>query len=502
MAIREKLEAALRRQALLASAIETLTWDQEVTMPKAGFQHRALVLGELASLHHENLTNKVLPLLAEALHTDSIFTESERQQLEIYLDEATPIQKIPADLVRTFSETASQAQAIWAEARASANYALFQPYLEKLVSLSQEKAAHLGYEEEPYEALLRLYEKSLRPSQVERLFAALRDFLIQTVQTCQEAAPAAVQGPALAMPTQVQRQLVETVLYQIGFRSETNRVDLSAHPFCSGLSPKDVRLTIRIEEEDVLMALGSAMHEMGHGLYEMGLPSEPIGWPATMPASLSIHESQSRFWENHIGNSVAFWEFLYMRVLPAYAPAWLTAYTPLTLAQRANAIQPHLIRIQSDEVSYHLHILLRFELERALINGDLKSGDLPAAWNEKTLMYLGLLPSSDAQGVLQDIHWSMGSFGYFPTYSLGSLYAAQFEAAIERAHPLFMKEVAQGRFETPLHWLRTHIHAYGHTCSSEALCEQATGEPLSPRYYQAYIRSKVAQLYEGLALPV
>ena len=502
MGLKEKLDAALRRQALLGAAVEGLVWDQEVMMPKAGAFHRAQVIGELSALHHQNLTQQVLPLVREALATPHILTPSEKGQLEILLQEAEPIEKIPTELVRRFSEGASQAQIVWAEARARSDFATFAPHLEKLVQLSREKAQYLGYEEEPYEALLRLYERSLRPRAVEALFAEIKDFLIQTIQACQEVPLAAQELPTLRMPAADQRQLVEEVLTHIGWRPETNRLDLSAHPFCSGLSPKDVRLTIRIDGEDLFMALGSGMHEMGHALYEMGLPEEPLGWPITTAASLSIHESQSRFWENHIGNSLAFWKFMYEKVLPAYKPAWLSDYTPFTLAQRANLVRPSLIRIQSDEVSYHLHILLRFELERALINGALSVQDLPAAWNEKVRVYLGLQPPSDAVGVLQDIHWSMGSFGYFPTYSLGSLYAAQFAAAIEREYPDYMVHVAEGHFETPLGWLRKNIHAYGHTLTSEALCAEATGEPLSARYFQAYIREKVTQLYEGaVALP-
>lgn len=471
-------------------------------MPKAGARHRAQVLGELSALHHQNLIQQVLPLVREALATPHILTPSDKAQLELLLQEAEPIEKIPTELVRRFSEEASQAQIVWAEARARSDFAAFAPHLEKLVQLSREKAQYLGYEEEPYEALLRLYERSLRPRAVEMLFSEIRDFLIQTIQACQAVLLPAQDLPSLRMPASDQHQLVEEVLTYTGWRPETNRLDLSAHPFCSGLSPKDVRLTIRIDEEDLLMALGSGMHEMGHALYEMGLPEEPLGWPITAAASLSIHESQSRFWENHIGNSLAFWKFMYEKILPAYKPAWLSDYTPFTLAQRANLIRPSLIRIQSDEVSYHLHILLRFELERALINGDLSVQDLPAAWNEKVQVYLGLQPPSDAVGVLQDIHWSMGSFGYFPTYSLGSFYAAQFAAAIEREHPDYMAHVAEGHFEKPLQWLREHIHAYGHTLTSEALCEEATGEPLSTRYFQTHIREKVTQLYEGaVALP-
>lgn len=502
MNLKDKLSEALKTQALLASTIELLAWDQEVMMPRRGVGHRAAVIGELAALHHQNLTTRVLPLIREALQKPEAFSKEEISQLELYLQEAQPSEKLPSALVRRFSEAVAQAQAAWLEAKIQADYALFEPHLSTLVHLSQEKADALGYQEEPYEALLNLYEPSLTPQTVERLFSGLKDFLIQTVQTCADHPLSHTSLPALALPEEAQKALVKAVLTRIGFDPAVNRIDLSAHPFCTGINPQDVRITIRIYPEDLLMALGSALHEMGHALYEMGLPSEPLGWPQTMPTSLSIHESQSRFWENHIGNSLAFWEFLYHEVLPAYNPSWLAKYTPLTLAQKANLIRPHLIRIQSDEVSYHLHILLRFELERALINGDLSPKALPAAWNEKVQAYLGLTPPSDADGVLQDIHWSMGNFGYFPTYSLGSFYAAQFAAAIEAAYPDYLEEVRRGDFSKPLSWLRAHIHSRGRTHTSQALCQEATGETLNPAYYQAYIRKKVAQLYEGLALPV
>ncbi len=502
MNLKDSLHGALRTQALLASAIELITWDQEVMMPKGGIQHRAAMVGELAALHHQNLTSRVLPLIREALDKRDNFSQEEVSQLEIYLKEAQPAEKLPGSLVRAFSEAAAQAQAAWVEAKTQANYALFEPHLTSLVRLSREKAEALGYEEEPYEALLHLYESSLTPRAVESLFDELKGFLIQTVQACADHPLAHADLPALSLAENAQKQLVQEVLTRIGFSPAANRIDLSAHPFCTGINPQDVRITIRIYPEDLLMALSSGLHEMGHALYEMGLPAEPLGWPQTMPASLSIHESQSRFWENHVGNTLAFWEFLWAHVLPAYNPTWLTSYTPLMLTQKANLIRPHLIRIQSDEVSYHLHILLRFELERALINGDLSSGDLPAAWNEKVRAYLGLVPPSDAQGVLQDIHWSLGSFGYFPTYSLGSFYAAQFAAAIEAAHPDYIESMQRGDFSIPLTWLRTHIHSRGRTRSSQELCQDVTGEALNPAYYQTYIRKKVAQLYEGLALPV
>ncbi|MCX7607117.1 MAG: carboxypeptidase M32 [Bacteroidia bacterium] len=501
MQLYEKLNQELRTYALLASSVEILTWDQEVCMPKPGVAHRAAAVGTLMGLLHQRLVERIIPLLREAKHNDSL-GEMEKRSVEIFLEEAEPAEKLPPQLVQTFSEATSLAQAAWVEAKNSSNFSLFAPHLEKLIHLSRERAQHLGYQEEPYEALMRLYERSITPSEMERIFAQVQPFLTETLRVCQENPVEGINGPNLALPTHTQRQLVEEVLTQLGYDLQRGRIDLSAHPFCSGFNPDDVRLTIRIYEEDLTMALGSALHEMGHAVYEQGLPREPIGWPITMAASLSIHESQSRFWENHIGNTLPFWEYLYNRVLPRYAPSWLSTYTPLTLARRVNRIKPHLIRIQSDEVSYHLHILLRFELERALINGDLSLSDLPAAWNEKVSAYLGLTVPNDAEGVLQDIHWAMGNFGYFPTYSLGSFYAAQFASAISKSHPGWENLLKEGNGQVPLDWMRKHIHSHGKLYDSQTLCIRATGEPLSARYFISYIQDKVSQLYEGLTVSV
>jgi len=500
MSLKSRLDAELRLQALLTSGVELISWDQEVCMPPGGVAGRAGLLGAMAGLLHQHLVETILPLLREAENSPDL-DEDTRAQVKMLLEDAEMAEKVPADLVQKLSEAASMAQQAWAEARARSDFELFRPHLETLVALSREKAAALGYTDEPYEALLRLYERSVKPAEIEQLFSELKPFLTATVRLCQDQSPLGVDGPPLSMPADQQKALIRRIVSELGYDLSRGRIDESAHPFCTGINPDDVRITLRIYEDDLTMGLSSALHEMGHALYEQGLQREPLGWPSTRAASLSVHESQSRFWENHIGATLAYWTYLYEKVLPDYQVDWLSEYSPLTLTRRVNRIQPHLIRIQSDEVSYHLHIMLRFELERALINGDLTVRDLPAAWNDKIAEYLNITVPDDARGVLQDIHWSMGSFGYFPTYSLGSFLAAQLAEALTAAHPDWEERLTQGDGTLPLAWMRERIHRHGARYRTQELCEQATGAPLSAQAFIRYIQRKVAQLYEGLAIP-
>jgi len=334
----------------------------------------------------------------------------------------------------------------------------------------------------------------MRASQIKAVFepfkAELRGLLDQ-IKDCPQVPDAFLNQP---IAPQTQLSFTEIVLKAMGFSFDHGRQDISAHPFSLAVDPQDVRITTRVDEHDIREALYSSVHEGGHALYEQGLSVEHIGLPVSEACSLSIHESQSRLWENNIARSLPFWEHFFPTLASMY-PDQLIGKTPVDLFKAVNLVTPGLIRISTDELSYHFHIILRTELEDALINRQLKVADLPAAWNEKVKNYLGLDVPNDAQGVLQDIHWSHGSFGYFPTYSLGSFYAAQFVDAAKHAIPGLDSDIRKGEFGQLKSWLNQEIHAQGRLYSSEELCTRVTGKPLDVQHFIRYAKAKYSQVY-------
>lgn len=487
-----------RQTALLSSVASVLEWDEQTYMPPAAGPHRADQLALLAEMSHERAT---APEVGEWLDTlaqsplvadpDSSTTTIVRELRRTY-DRKT---KLPARLVAALTRAASRGQQVWIEARKEDDFAKFAPYLEEMVRLKREEADAVGWRECRYDALMDDYEPHARSAVVGPVLKALGEELVPIVAAIGESSTA----PDMSIfdrdyPVVLQHEFSVAVSKQMGFDVEAGRIDVSVHPMCMTLGPHDVRLTTRWSERDLRVGFFSVLHEAGHGLYEQGLPADQFGLPTGEAASLGIHESQSRFWEVLVGLGRPFWEHFY----PKLQATFYRALDGVSLDEfyfAANESKPSLIRVESDEATYNLHILIRYELEEALISGDLSIADLPAAWNEKYQTYLGITPPSDAVGVMQDVHWSAGLFGYFPTYSLGNLYAAQFFQQARRDLTDLDDQLSRGEFAPLLDWLRTNIHRHGQKYTAEQLVQRTTGHPLSSEPLLEHLRGKFGGLY-------
>ena len=494
-----ELRRHLRELAALNSAIALLGWDQETMMPPAATPARAEELSLLSRLAHERaISDELGELLAKcesdrALSSDAA-TAANLREIRTDHDRA---RKLPMELVAEFSETTSLALEAWKTARSENEYSTFQPWLEKIVVLCRRKADCLGFPQggEAYDALLDEFEPGMSAATVESIFGPLREALVPLIDTIADA-PAPDDGPnRVEVPVEVQQVFNQDVVRRVGFDLQAGRLDTSTHPFSTGVSPGDTRITTRYTQAGLAEALSSTLHEAGHGMYEQGLPkSEHWGEPLGESLGLGIHESQSRLWENQVGRSREFWRWVHP-ILTAATNDCFRAYDAEALYRAANIVRPNLIRVESDEVTYNLHVMLRFGLERSLLTGDLATVDLPGAWNERMRNDLGLEVPDDARGCLQDIHWSMGMIGYFPTYTLGTLYSAQFWEAILRDLPDLSASIQRGEFGSLLGWLREKVHRRGRRLPAEALCIELTGRKLDHGPLIDYLQTKLGEIY-------
>ncbi|MBI3821347.1 MAG: carboxypeptidase M32 [Planctomycetes bacterium] len=488
----QELIDRFRESKLLESIGAIVGWDQHTYMPPKGAGHRAEQMGYLAKLGHEKLTN---PHIGELLGTvkpaGEIETVNVREIRRVY-DRAV---KMPSKLVEEIARTVSQAQNIWAEARKKNDFPSFAPWLEKIVGLKRAEAKAVGYKESPYDALLDEYEPGATAAEITRVFAELRADLVPLVAAIASTGKKP-RKDILTREYAVDRQHVfgQGAAAAIGFDFQAGRLDTTVHPFCSGIGPGDCRLTTRYHPRELNQGLWGILHEAGHGIYEQGLDPAHFGTPAGSFASLGIHESQSRLWENQVGRCRPFWEHFFPRLQQTF-PATLDDVTLDDFIFSANNVEKSFIRVEADEATYNMHIILRFELEQALMTGDLKPTDVPAAWNEKFRKMLDLTPPSDAQGCLQDIHWSMGGLGYFPTYTLGNLYAAQFMQQARQDLGDIDADFRRGVFSRMKGWLNEKVHRPGQRHRAGELCRRVTGQPLSHKPLIAYLRGKYAPLY-------
>ena len=482
----------------LKSAAAVLAWDQETFMPDGGAEARAHQLSTLQSQAHEQFASETTgELLDQAAETidDPESLDDAASLVRVTRRDYERARRVPSSLVAELSRATSQAKQAWKQARQQDDFGAFAPHLERLVELSVEKAEALGYEEEPYDALLEEYEPGLTTQEVASTFATLRDDLVPLVDAI-DAAPQIDDAPLHgSFPQEKQRAFGEQVLADLGYDFDRGRQDVSAHPFTTSFAPSDVRITTRYDESFLPSALFSTIHEGGHALYEQGIDSALARTPLADGASLGVHESQSRLWENHVGRSRPFWRHYFPQLQDTFPDA-LGDTNPEAFYRAINRVEPSLIRVEADEVTYNLHVMLRFELERGLIDGSVAVNDLPRLWNEAMDDYLGVTPDTDANGVLQDVHWSMASFGYFPTYTLGTLTAAQLVEAIQEDVPDLENRVADGQFDALLNWLRTHIHQHGQKLEAPDLLKRATGRELSAEPWLRYANDKFGDLYD------
>jgi carboxypeptidase Taq len=492
----DELVQRSRERWTIGSIRGLVSWDQQVNMPPKGVAHRAEMLSYLAQELHRKTTNpRVGELLAEAAQGQ--WTPAQAANLREWRRDYDQATKIPEDLVRRRAELTAKANAVWQEARAGNAFPLFAPYLGELVSLSREIADHLGWQAERYDALLDQYEPDLTTAQCETFFDGLRKAVVPLLERIMAAPVQADRGlfRDAAFPVAGQRDLGISITRALGFDYGAGRLDVSTHPFTNGFCIGDVRLTTRYDAQQPFQSLMGTIHEAGHGMYDQGLAPEHEGTPLGDAVSLGIHESQSRFFENNIGRSQAFWLYWF----PRFRQTFLGLVDHIgfdDLYLLLNDVRPTLIRVEADEVTYNLHIMARFELERDLFRGDLQPADLPAAWNARYRTYLGITPPTDREGVLQDIHWSWAYFGYFPTYALGTVYAAQLEAALRRDVPDLDAQMIAGDFSAPLRWMRDHVHRLGMRYRPADLIEHATGKPPSIADYLSYLTRKYSMLYQ------
>ena len=487
----ELLRTRMQELRDLSALSGLASWDQETYMPPKAEAARGSQLGTIQGLYHERLVD---PRVGEWLANAAPANADETAMLRLLTRERDRSVKVPGALVKAIAEGQSKALAAWREARTKRDYSVFRPQLEAMLTLRREQADAYGHSGERYDALLENYEPGMRVARLTPVLASLRSKLVPLVQKI-EARPKPVDVfEGHTFDVEAQWQVTMQLLRNIGFDLDAGRQDKSIHPFSSGLHATDVRVTTRLDPTQPLTAIFGTIHEAGHGLFEQGFAEADSRTMLAQAPSMGLHESQSRLWENLIGRSRAYWHFAYPIVQKAF-PSALGHRSMEEWYRSINTVERTFIRVEADEVTYNLHIVLRYELELALLRGELQVKDLEAAWNEKTKSLLGLEVKNPMDGVLQDIHWAWAEFGYFPTYSLGNLYSASLLAAARKALPELDASIAKGSTAPLLEWLRVNVHRKGSRLDAEDLVRQVTGEGLTEVDFMAFLNSKYGELY-------
>lgn len=494
MSIKEKYHSYItymQRIADIKYASAVLQWDQETYLPPKGADSRSRQLATLSELAHQMFTKDKIGYLLNDLNDSEKLSERQRKNIALSLEDYNKAKKFSSHFVKKMSECVSESYHAWLNARKENSFKVFEPALNKLLKLKKQEAAILGYSDHPYNALMNEYEKGLTVKNADKVFSDLEKPLVELLFKVQQMPQPDDGFLRQHFPKQQQWEWGQYLAKQLGFDEEAGRQDISEHPFTIIFSSRDVRITTRIDEHDFLNMTWSTIHEVGHALYEQGLPNSEYGLPLGEYASLSIHESQSRLWENCVGRGKAFWDY-YFPVVQKFFPTQFANTSVEKFTHAINKVQPSLIRTEADELTYHFHIMIRYELEKLLIDGSMQANEIPFYWNQQYKHLLGIAVPDDKQGCLQDVHWSHGSFGYFPTYSMGSFYAAQLWEKIKTDLPNVEFEMASlGSTNSILHWLRNSIHFQGRFFSSEEVCRSVTGHSLDSKIFLKYMEQKL-----------
>jgi carboxypeptidase Taq len=490
----QSLVEKLQRANTLGSVVGLMSWDEQVNLPSGSGKRRAEQMAILAELHHNLATDASIEPLLQELESMEL-TSDEQSVVRPARKEYDRLTKLPAAFVTEKAVLESQAYHAWAEAREKSDFTHFAPYLEKQLKMANQEAAFLGYEQNAYDYHIDRHDPGMTSAAIEGLFSELKKDLIPLVRQILDSPINAQTDFLKNFPVERQKSFLKEVTARLGFDYTRGRIDVSLHPFCAG-DAADTRMTTRFHEDNPLDSLFSSIHETGHGLYEQGLPVEALGTALGEAVGMGIHESQSRLWENQVARGKAFWKYHEPKLRESF-PSQLEGVTSDDLYLAMNAVTLNPIRVDSDEVTYNLHIILRFELEKLLFSGEMTVADLPNAWKVLSNEIIGVTPKNDAEGVLQDVHWSGGAFGYFPSYCLGNMIGAQLWYTALEALPNLEDDFAQGDFSRLLKWLRSNIHCHGKRYDTGELVKKVTGAEISPAHLIRYLKERYLPLYSG-----
>ncbi len=492
-----KLKTLIAEVTDLSMAQAVLSWDQQTYMPAGGAEARGYQLATLGSLTHQKFTSDEIGKLIEELKTelsDADPDSDDARYLKVLSKDYDQATKVSPEYVAKFARLTAKAHESWAKAREASDFSIFQADLEEIIKMRREYVSFFPPADHPYDTLLDQFEPGMKTAEVQKIFGILRERQVELLKNIAAAKQVNDDFMHLNYPEKQQWDFGVEVATAFGYDWKRGRQDKSVHPFTTSFSINDVRITTRFMEDFFPSALFGTMHEAGHGLYELGVNQEYERTPLASGASLGVHESQSRLWENLVGRSMPFWENFYPRLQETF-PTQLGNVNLSNFYKGINKVEPSLIRVEADEATYNMHIMLRLELEIAMIDGSVETKDLPELWNAKVEEYLGITPPNDAEGVLQDIHWSFGGLGYFSTYALGNLISVQLWEKINEDISDLNEQIRQGKFEALLSWLRENVHVHGRKYEPQELVQKVTGSKITPEPYLRYLEGKYSEIY-------